>query len=190
MKQIVISIMTITLVSLLIVGGAFAQFSDTEISEQNSITAGTLDLVVNAENPLESVLVDLDNMCPGDYQEVEVQLTNQGSQPGDAWIMFTDLLCETGAFVEPEAEAEEGIPVDDLCSQIVVSVNGEEQGTMADIDGVPIELGTLQPAGDGGAGTMVTLGFLLLEETGNEYQGDTCWFTLVMGLDHADEEEL
>ena len=178
--------MTISLVSLMIVGGAFASnFSDTETSEGNTITAGTLDLVVNAENPLTSVLVDLDNICPGEYQEVEVQLTNEGSQPGNSWIMFTGLMCSTGAYVEPEAEAEAGTPVDDLASQIVVSVNGVEQGTMADIEDSIIPLVLLEPDGNGGAGTMITLGFLFVEDAGNEYQGDVCEFTIVIGLDHV-----
>jgi len=191
MKHIVLSVMTICLVSLMIVGGAFASFNDISGNSTvggNTITAGTLDLVVNAENPLQSTLVDLDNMGPGEYREVDVQLTNEGSLSGDAWMMFSDLVCSTNAFVEPEAEAEAGIAVDDLCSMIVVSVNGVEQGTMADIENIAIPLATLQPAGDDGAGILVTMGFLLVEETGNEYQGDTCEFTLVFGLDQADQE--
>ena len=71
MKQILLSLMTISLVGIMTVGGAFAAsssgFSNVETSQGNTITAGTLDLVVNAENPLESILVDLDNICPGEY---------------------------------------------------------------------------------------------------------------------------
>lgn len=185
MKQILLSVMTITLVGLMIVGGAFATLSDSETSRANTITAGTLDLVVNAENPLQSTLVDLDNICPGEYEEVEVQLTNEGSQPGDSWLMFTDLVSTTGAYVEPEAEVEGDTPIDDLCSQIVVSVNGQEQGTLAELENVMIPLTLLEPDGNGGAGTTVVLGFLLVEDAGNEYQGDVCEFTLVFGLDHA-----
>lgn len=185
MKQVLLSMMTLTLVGLIIVGGAFANFSDSETSRANSITAGTLDLVVDAENPLQSTLIDLDNICPGEYEEVEVQLTNEGSQPGNSWLMFTDLISTTGAYVEPEVAVEGDTPIDDLCSKIVVSINGEEQGTLAEIENVVIPLTLLEPDGNGGAGTTVALGFLFVEDAGNDYQGDVCEFTLVFGLDHA-----
>jgi predicted ribosomally synthesized peptide with SipW-like signal peptide len=185
MKKVLISLMTVTLVSLMVVGGAFAAFSDTEKSPGNTITAGTLDLVVNGENPLQSTLVTLDNMCPGDYREVTVNLTNEGSQPGDAWMMFTELLCSTGAYVEPEVAAEGGTPIDDLCSKIVISVNGEKMGTLAELEDVVIPLGLLDANGNAGAGMDIVLGFLLMDDTGNEYQGDVCEFTLVFGLDQT-----
>ena len=182
MKKVLISLMTIALVSLMMVGGAFAAFSDTETSRGNVITAGTLDLVVNGDNPLQSTLVTLNNVCPGDYREVEVQLTNEGSQPGNAWLMFTELICSTGAYIEPEKEAEGETPIDDLCSKIVVSVNGEVQGTLAELEDDAIPLGLLEPDGNSGAGMTVVLGFLLMEDTSNVYQGDVCEFTLVFGL--------
>ena len=101
---------------------------------------------------------------------------------GDAWMMFTDMVCTTGAFVEPEAEAEAGKPVDNLCSQIIVSVNGVAVGTMSDIENSAIDLVTLEPSGDSGAGTTVTIGFSFAKDAGNEYQGDTCEFSLVFGI--------
>ena len=183
MKKALLSLMTIALVSTMLVGGAFAAYNDTETYQGNTITAGTLDLVVNGENPLQSTLVTIDNLCPGEYQEVEVQLTNEGSQPGNAWLMFTDLICSTGGYIEPEVAAENGTAVDDLCSKIVISVNGEEMGTMAELEDIPIPLGLLGANGTNSAGTTVVLGFLLMEDTGNEYQGDVCEFTLVFGLD-------
>lgn len=178
--------MTISLVSLMLVGGAFATFNDNEASAGNTITAGTLDLAVGGENALASTLVDIDNLMPGEYEEVQVQLTNQGSQSGTTWMWFTDIACDTNALVEPEAELETSdSAIDDLSSQIIVSVNGVEQGTMADIDTSKISLDELQPAGDDGAGTWVTLGFEFMETAGNEYQGDTCTFTLVFGIDQT-----
>lgn len=182
--------MTISLVSLMLVGGAFATFNDNEVSAGNTITAGTLDLTVGGENALASTLVNIDNFMPGDYEEVDIQLTNQGSQPGNSWMWFTDIVCDTDALVEPEVEAEAeleaaGTPAGDLSSQIVVSVNSIEQGTMADIDTSKISLTELQPAGTADAGMTVTLGFEFLETAGNEYQGDTCEFTLVFGIDQV-----
>lgn len=169
----------------MIVGGALASLSDTETSRANSITVATLDLVVNAENPLQSTLIALDNMLPGQYEEVEVQLTNEGSQGGNSWLMFTGLICTTGAYVEPETAIEGDTPIDEVYSKIVVSVNGEEQGTLAELENIIIPLTMLEPDGDRDAGTTVALGFLVMEDVGSEYQGDVCEFTLVFGLDQA-----
>ncbi len=185
MKQVLLSLTTIALVCLMMVGGAFAQFSDTETSRANIVAAGTLDLVVNAENPLESTLIDFQNMYPGEYREVEINLTNQGSLAGNTWMMFTDLVCSTGAYVEPEAAVEGDTPIDDICSQIIVSIDGVEQGTLAEIANVAIPLFLLEAAGNGNSGVTMVLGFLFVEEAGNEYQGDMCEFTMVFGLDQA-----
>lgn len=188
MKQILISLMTISIVSLMLVGGAFATFSDNDASAGNTITAGTLDLAIGGDTALSSTLVNIDNFMPGDYEEVDIQVTNQGSQSGNAWMWFTDIACDTNAVVEPEVMAENeltamGEATGDLSSQIIVSVNGVEMGTMDDIDTIRIGLNELQPAGAADAGMKVTLGFEFLETAGNEYQGDTCEFTLVFGID-------
>lgn len=180
--------MTISIVSLMLVGGAFATFSDNDASAGNTITAGTFDLAIGGDTSLASTLVNIDNFMPGDYEEVDIQVTNQGSQSGNAWMWFTDIACDTNAEVEPEVTAENeltstGEATGDLSSQIIVSINGVEQGTMDYIDTLRIDLNELQPAGSADAGMTVTLGFEFLETAGNEYQGDTCEFTLVFGID-------
>lgn len=185
MKKILLSLMTISLVSIMTVSGAFASFHNSDTSEANTITAATLDLAVNGDNNIQSTLIDLDNMKTGEYREVEVQLTNEGSIAGDTWMMFTDMVCTTGALVDPEVEAEAGTPVDDIASQLTVSINGVEMGTMADIENIVIDLVTLEPAGDDGAGTTVIIGVLFSADAGNEYQGDTCEFSLVFGINES-----
>ncbi|MCC3356754.1 CalY family protein [Bacillus sp. REN16] len=57
----------------LIGGGTFAYFSDTEVSN-NTFAAGTLDLAVNP-----SVVIDVDNLKPGDTMVREFKLENNGS---------------------------------------------------------------------------------------------------------------
>ncbi|MEK5441863.1 MULTISPECIES: TasA family protein [unclassified Fredinandcohnia] len=57
----------------LIGGGTFAYFSDTEVSH-NEFTAGTLDLAVNP-----SVVIDVENIKPGDIMVREFLLENNGS---------------------------------------------------------------------------------------------------------------
>lgn len=182
MKQILLSLMTIGLVGIMTVGGAFASFHNSDTSKANTITAGTIDLAVNGDNNIQTTLIDLDNMAPGEYREVEVQLTNEGSLAGDTWMMFTDMICTTGALVEPEVEAEVDGPVDDISTQIMVTINGQEMGTMADLDNIVIDLITLEPAGHDGAGLTLTIGLQFSEDAGNEYQGDTCEFSLAFGI--------
>ncbi|MEH7238465.1 CalY family protein [Bacillus sp. JJ1562] len=57
----------------LIGGGTFAYFSDTEVSN-NTFAAGTLDLAVNP-----SVVIDVDNLKPGDIMVREFALENNGT---------------------------------------------------------------------------------------------------------------
>ncbi|MBP2241853.1 spore coat-associated protein N [Cytobacillus eiseniae] len=57
----------------LVGGGTFAYFSDTEVSN-NTFAAGTLDLAVNP-----SVVIDVDNLKPGDVMVREFALENNGS---------------------------------------------------------------------------------------------------------------
>lgn len=57
----------------LIGGGTYAYFSDKEVS-QNTFAAGTLDLSVNPE-----VVINVDNIKPGDEMERGFQLVNKGT---------------------------------------------------------------------------------------------------------------
>ena len=51
MKKILISLMTIAVVGILIGGGVYAYFSDTETSTGNTFTAGTLNLALTDDAP-------------------------------------------------------------------------------------------------------------------------------------------
>ena len=72
-KKLTSGIATALLGMALIGGGTFAYFSDTEITN-NTFAAGTLDLAVNP-----SVVIDVDNLKPGDTMVREFKLENNGS---------------------------------------------------------------------------------------------------------------
>ncbi|WP_042142614.1 CalY family protein [Paucisalibacillus sp. EB02] len=72
-KKLGMGIATAALGIALVGGGTFAYFSDTEVSN-NSFAAGTLDLAVNP-----SVVIDVDNLKPGDTMVREFVLENNGS---------------------------------------------------------------------------------------------------------------
>lgn len=87
MKKILFSLMTISLVATVAVGATRAVFSDTEVSEDNTYTAGTLDLKVDDKDGADVVHVVRENMkpqTPWTYQGYNQQwvLKNAGSLPG------------------------------------------------------------------------------------------------------------
>src|SRR5690606_15344445 len=72
-KKLGMGIASAALGIALVGGGTFAYFSDTEVSE-NTFAAGTLDLAVNP-----SVIIDVDNLKPGDVMVREFLLENNGT---------------------------------------------------------------------------------------------------------------
>ncbi|AUB64310.1 cell division protein FtsN [Bacillus thuringiensis] len=72
-KKLGMGVVTAMLGLSLIGGGTYAYFSDKEVS-QNTFAAGTLDLSVNPE-----VVINVDNLKPGDEMERGFQLVNKGT---------------------------------------------------------------------------------------------------------------
>ncbi|PGB04945.1 TasA family protein [Bacillus toyonensis] len=72
-KKLGMGVVTAALGLSLIGGGTYAYFSDKEVS-QNAFAAGTLDLSVNPE-----VVINVDNIKPGDEMERGFQLVNKGT---------------------------------------------------------------------------------------------------------------
>ena len=87
MKKTLLSLALIVLVGVLAIGATIAQFEDTETSEDNTFTAGTLDLKVNDQDDPSVIHVVKENMVPKPnwtYQGYNQQfnLKNAGSVPG------------------------------------------------------------------------------------------------------------
>ena len=157
MKKILFSLMAILLAVGLVGGGAFAYFWDVEQSTGNVFSAGTIDIEVNEENPLESILVELEDMKPCEYEEVFVRVTNVGTNPLNLWKHVGELYCDTGLLAypvanpvcssEPEYEAEGGpgawSSIDNICDWILVDmwldVNGNGVYDAGDVMILPIE---------------------------------------------------
>ncbi|HEK9101107.1 TPA: cell division protein FtsN [Bacillus pseudomycoides] len=72
-KKLGMGAMTAVLGLSLIGGGTYAYFSDKEVSN-NTFAAGTLDLSVDPK-----VVIDVDNLKPGDEMERGFQLVNKGT---------------------------------------------------------------------------------------------------------------
>ncbi|SFB36092.1 camelysin. Metallo peptidase. MEROPS family M73 [Lentibacillus halodurans] len=89
----------------LVSGGTFAYFSDTEESE-NTFAAGTLDLSVDPE-----VIINVDNLRPGDWEFRTFYLENNGS------LDITEVLLNTSY----EVVDAEGDNTDDFGKHIRVN---------------------------------------------------------------------
>jgi predicted ribosomally synthesized peptide with SipW-like signal peptide len=92
MKKLLFTLMAVVL-CLGLVGGAFAYFSDTETSINNTFTTGTLDLVlsndyVNWANGVSGTWNSPAGWAPGENYTATIYLGNTGSV--DAMAVYTD----------------------------------------------------------------------------------------------------
>jgi predicted ribosomally synthesized peptide with SipW-like signal peptide len=67
MKRTLLSLAMIALVGVLAIGATIAQFEDTETSNDNTFTAGTLDLTVDGNNGINTIKFTVADMKPGDF---------------------------------------------------------------------------------------------------------------------------
>jgi spore coat-associated protein N len=82
MKKITGLIITALLIIGLIGGGTYAYFSDTESSEDNTLTAGTLDLNIRGGDTAVATLT-VSDVAPGDSGSANDTLSNVGSMDGE-----------------------------------------------------------------------------------------------------------
>ena len=106
-KRILISLSVIAAVAAIAIGGTIAFFSDVETSTGNTLTAGTIDLAVNDQNPLDGAVVTLKDVKPSEEQEdVLVELQNVGTNDGIADLHIGIGESGEGIDSEPECDAE------------------------------------------------------------------------------------
>jgi len=109
--------MTLVLVVGLVGGGAFAYFSDTETSEDNTFTAGTLDLkfdndpdgsvfnwvddpdLINVNDVMDECV---NNLKPGDSDIIIIGIKNAGTVDGWADIHILNVVDYDNGGTEPE----------------------------------------------------------------------------------------
>jgi len=99
--RILMSILMIGVVAMAAGAGTFAQFSDTETSNGNTFTAGTLDLLVNDGNWDGSAVISWENKKPGDSGSYTFKLENNGNLAGTLAVAVT-MSYGPGDETEPE----------------------------------------------------------------------------------------
>ena len=100
MKSIIKSLLLIAAVAAIAIGGTVAYFSDTETSTGNVISAGTIDISVDTENPWVSTnQYSIANLEPSDDQDINVKLENKGTNAAVIWkkAMWITVLSWTSA---------------------------------------------------------------------------------------------
>jgi predicted ribosomally synthesized peptide with SipW-like signal peptide len=105
LKRIVLAVLTIALVSVVAVGATVAKLSDTETSNDNTFTSGTLDLTVDGNNGINTVKWTVGPMKPGNQPKGTFQLANAGNLAGYLDLENIVVTSSENGIQEPEAEA-------------------------------------------------------------------------------------
>jgi len=193
--------MTIAVVGALVGVGIQAYFSDIEQSTGNVLTAGTLDLTVDTENPWASAAINITCWEPGNVtNDISINVSSVDCcLDGDLYMNFTAVTDAGNIINEPECGAEGGTwysvnstcigntPVDDLSAQITLNVTWPNGSVVVGLDDQ-----TLAAADDtwstgyfnldAGSWGDVVINATLDSAVGNEYQGDNCTFTITFYL--------
>lgn len=109
MLKIIKSFMIIAVISIFAVVAARAYFSDSETSDGNTFSSGTLDLNVDGDNT-NVVKFNIVNLIPGDQGGAVYRLKNVGSIPG--YLDFHDIVVtnQENGLLDPETEAGDITP--------------------------------------------------------------------------------
>lgn len=151
--------------------GTFAYFNDVETVGQNVITAGTLDLTVNDQNPCTEQ-INADNIYPGWSGLYEWELRNIGTLPGKVSIEFSAIINqgELGKYLEYRLKYD-GTQLT-FIDKKVNSLSGQ---TLQRTDNL------LNPNEE----VIVSLFLELPLGVGNIVQGDSVEFSITFHLDQA-----
>jgi len=96
MKKILGLTVATLLVIVMVGGGTWAYFSDTETSASNSLTAGTLDLNIDSGDTAVTTFA-VTNVVPGDSGNGSNTLANVGDLNGELDIQFSTITNIPGA---------------------------------------------------------------------------------------------
>jgi predicted ribosomally synthesized peptide with SipW-like signal peptide len=184
-KRVIVSLMTIVVLALLVGGGSFAYFSDTETSTGNTIQAAVWDFTEDPIDPPGFPLV-IEDAKPCEEYHAIVAVNSLVSHELPIWLRITNIVTDDGINSEPE-EAAGGVGVHNIENWIDFDV-----GLDIDFDGQvdvvliafedDVKLGQVEgyyiPRGVWGDHQTINvhLSFHLQSDTPNLYQGDRCTF--------------
>lgn len=115
MKKILMSVAVIGFVGAIAAGATGAFFNDTEVSANNVIGAGALDLKVNGLNGPVTAVVNLTDLKPSfTWWTRPIKLTVTDN-PGRLYKKITGIQCDTVTLNEPECKAQHGTWTNNAC---------------------------------------------------------------------------
>ncbi|NHN61154.1 MULTISPECIES: TasA family protein [Halorussus] len=152
--------------------GTMAYFSDTESSEGNTVSAGTLNLKVNGRDDISTAPVNVSGVAPGWSKSIPLDLSNDGTVGGDLYLKFDVTGSNDG---DGDSQGLE----DDL--DLTWNVDNGGSGSI-DLTNAPTNW---QDTGqDIGGSSNVTgdIGLELPTSVGNEAQGESATIDVYMKL--------
>jgi len=110
MKKIAISLGIIGVVAAVVIGATTAYFSDTETSKGNTISAGTIDIAVDGQNPWsEDYSFALEDMKPSYVKYSIFTVKNVATNPVRVWKHIKNVETSDGIMSEPECTDGGGV---------------------------------------------------------------------------------
>ena len=202
MKKILGLTIAAVMIMVMVGGGTWAYFSDTEASADNSLTAGTMDLNIDGGNSVVNTFT-ASNVAPGDTGNGSSTLDNVGSLSGELDVAITALVNTGGT---GGTEYEDGVGDLGGVALMAVYIDVDQSGTFnaGDIglkaDGTTYSFpATLQYATIDGystawdaAATMaasaqydIIIDWEVPTSAGNNIQGDAVSFGILFTLEQA-----
>lgn len=91
-NKIILSSIVIGVVGSLVIGGTTAFFTDVEVSTANTISAGTIDIAVDGENPwMAEGTVTIEDLKPSQHEYAEYVIKNVGTNPANIFKKFLNV---------------------------------------------------------------------------------------------------
>ncbi|MBD3366391.1 hypothetical protein GF360_03595 [candidate division WWE3 bacterium] len=183
MKKILTSLLIIAAVGTFGYITTSAYFSDTETSEENTFTAGTINIAVDGESPWTTTgTFSIDDMKPGYVFYRDAEITNIGNNPADIWKRLSNMAYadgETSDAEEPGSDNNIGavirydMSIDDevlfdVDAGYVLDEGPHQLAETTAVEGLYMYLGRLEP----GESMTVTQSYHMDPSVGNWAQGD------------------
>ena len=202
MKKILGLTVAALLVMGLVGGGTWAYFSDTESSQNNSLTAGTLDLTIGGGNDAVTTF-SATAVKPGDNGTGTAVLANAGSMNGTLGVTFSAVSNTSGG----TAEFNNGTGDLGGSAEMAVYLDVDQSGTFNGGDiGLKSDGKTYTSAGGlqyasidsyggkafagvetlaNGASDNFAVAWRVGADVGNTIQGDAVGFNVIFSLDQV-----
>lgn len=193
MRKVLLSVLSIGFLAAVIATGTLAYFYDIEISDNNPIMAGTIDISVGGENPWTTTVVVTDDAKPCLDFYLTKTVCNNGTNPTYVYFRLDNISESNGVQTEPELDADPSGEVNDLSNVTHFDLAVDDTvlvpmgtATVREVGGMWYQI-TEEPL-EPGECVDVELSFHMMSDAGNEYQGDVMTFDIVFKAFQINDE--